>query len=171
MENKSRNSFGKSRKCDATKKQTQEQSHEKIDNCKIIMQETVKKNSYYYAVGRRKTSVAQVKLFSGTGSIVVNGKDINVYFPNIILQDTVHSALRAVGQEGVFDINVSVNGGGITGQAESIRLGISRALEKKNAEVRKPLKALGYLRRDPRKKERKKYGLKKARRAPQWSKR
>ena len=131
----------------------------------------VKKN-YYYAVGRRKRSTATARVFTnGKGSFLINDKDYKKYFPYFEHQQTLEDAFTKVGQEGKMDITVKVKGGGARGQAEAIRLAISRALEKLNPNYRKPLKKSGYLRRDPRKKERKKYGLKKARRAPQWQKR
>ena len=131
-----------------------------------------KDGTYIYAVGRRKRSAASVRLFvEGKGEIIVNGKALNDYFPTLKLQRKVLDPLELVGKNDMHDVTVFVEGGGMTGQAESVRLGISRALVKMEAELRTTLKGSGFLRRDPRKKERKKPGLKRARRAPQWSKR
>lgn len=123
------------------------------------------------AVGRRKTASARVRLTPGKGEITVNGKKMAEYFPYFQWQDTVIAPLKAVAKEKTFDVSVKVNGGGLKGQATSVQLGIARALVEWDKELRKSLKTLGYLTRDARIKERKKPGLKKARRAPQWSKR
>jgi len=124
------------------------------------------------AIGRRKTAAARVRLIpGGKGEIIVNGKQCNQYFGVFALQEAVRAPLRAVGKDETFDVSAKVAGGGLHGQAEAIRHGIARALVKWNSELRKTLKSEGYLRRDPRAKERKKPGLKRARRAPQWSKR
>ena len=131
------------------------------------------------ATGRRKRSSASVRITGGTGNIVVNGTDVNEYFPNQILVMDLKQPLTATDNENRFDIEVTVKGGGYSGQAGAIRLGIARALLKFDANTdqtredsyRKILKANGFLTRDARVKERKKYGLKKARRAPQFSKR
>ena len=126
---------------------------------------------YTYALGRRKTATAQTRLFSnGTGSIVVNDKPMATYFPVFDLQQSIVSPLKAVGLEGM-DVHVKVTGGGMRGQAEAIRLGISRALIEINPSFRQTLKKMGFLMRDPREKERKKFGHKKARKSPQWAKR
>jgi small subunit ribosomal protein S9 len=122
-------------------------------------------------LGRRKTSVARIYMSSGKGTITVNSKDLANYFPSEILQTIVKQPLVKVEQDGNFDINVNVNGGGSTGQAEAIRLAISRALTEVDAEFRPPLKAEGFLTRDPRMVERKKPGRRKARRKFQFSKR
>lgn len=127
--------------------------------------------AYYAAVGRRKTSVARVRLSKGKGVITVNGRKFENYFPDIIWQIAVKSPLVLVGQEKTQDISVLVKGGGVNSQAEAVRHGIARALEKIDATLRPTLKKAGFLTRDPREKERKKYGLKRARRAPQFSKR
>ena len=131
------------------------------------------------ATGRRKSSSAQVRITGGTGNIVVNGVDVNEYFPNAILVMDLKQPLAVTDNLNRFDIDITVNGGGYSGQAGAIRLGIARALLKfdentdqtKEDSYRKILKAAGFITRDPRQKERKKYGLKGARRAPQFSKR
>ncbi len=125
----------------------------------------------YYGTGRRKSSVARVYLVPGTGKITINKKDIEEYFGLDTLKLIVRQPLEATGTVGKFDILVNVHGGGTTGQAGAIRHGISRALIEADADFRTPLKKAGFLSRDPRMKERKKYGLKAARRAPQFSKR
>ena len=124
----------------------------------------------YSAVGRRKKAVARVRLVSGDGKIVINKRDIDNYFGLETLKMTVRQPLTLT-NTGNYDVLVNVNGGGLTGQAGAIRHGISRALCKANPEYRAELKKAGFLTRDPRMKERKKYGLKAARRAPQFSKR
>lgn len=130
------------------------------------------KNLYYEAVGRRKTSVARVRIFSkGEPAIVINEKDSKKYFPDKELLHTIEEPLKRMKLDGKFRILVKANGGGTHSQAEAIRHGISRALVVFNAEFRKRLKKAGFLKRDPRMKERRKFGLKKARKAPQWSKR
>jgi len=127
---------------------------------------------YIYAVGRRKTASAQVRLFpKGKGEIIVNGKKYNEYFPSLLQSDKLLHPLKTAGLEGKADVTVVVKGGGLNGQAEAVRLGIARALVKLDEENKKAMRAEGFLTRDPRKKERKKPGLRKARRAPQWSKR
>lgn len=128
-------------------------------------------NKYYYGIGRRKRAVARIRLYKGDGKFNINKKTLPVYFKNAILQDLILEPFKSVGQENKFDAKISVLGGGAKGQAEAIRLGISRALVKKNQTYKVPLKKSGFLTRDPREKERKKPGLKKARRAPQWAKR
>ncbi|MDA1038214.1 MAG: 30S ribosomal protein S9 [bacterium] len=134
--------------------------------------EEVEKKKYIPGLGRRKRSIAQVRLISGgTGKITVNDKPLEEYLPVETSQLSVISPLRETGTLDTFDITVKVVGGGMTGQADAIRLGISRGLIEYNPEFRAVLKKLGYLRRDAREKERKKPGLKGARRAPQWSKR
>ena len=130
------------------------------------------KKPYHYGTGRRKSSVAHVHLFpNGTGSITINGRDIDDYFGLETLKLIVRQPLDTTDLLGKVDIVATVTGGGVTGQAGAIRHGISRALLEMNAEYRPALKAAGFLTRDPRMKERKKYGLKAARRAPQFSKR
>lgn len=129
------------------------------------------KSPYFYGTGRRKHSVARVRLYQGTGKVTVNGRDIDDYFGLETLKLIVRQPLNLCGVAESFDIVCSVAGGGVTGQAGAIRHGISRALLQYNNELRPQLKAAGFLTRDPRMKERKKYGLKAARRAPQFSKR
>jgi len=123
------------------------------------------------ATGRRKTAVARVRLLPGNGQIIVNGKPAGEYFGRPVLETLVRSPLVATKSEDRFDVYVNVKGGGIAGQAGAVRHGIARALLEVDDEFRAPLKKAGYLRRDPRMKERRKYGLKKARKAPQFSKR
>ena len=125
----------------------------------------------FNAVCRRKSAVARVRLVPGEGKILVNKRDIDDYFGLETLKMTVRQPLVLTNVGGSFDVLVNVNGGGLTGQAGAIRHGISRALCKANPELRDALKKAGFLTRDPRMKERKKYGLKAARRAPQFSKR
>ena len=125
----------------------------------------------FYGTGRRKSSVARVYLVPGTGKITINKRDIDDYFGLETLKVIVRQPLVATETDGKFDILVNVKGGGYTGQAGAIRHGISRALLEADADYRPVLKSAGYLTRDPRMKERKKYGLKAARRAPQFSKR
>ena len=129
------------------------------------------KRPYFYGTGRRKKSVARVRLYQGTGSVKVNGRELDEYFGLETLKLIVRQPLTLTGTLDKFDIECRVAGGGVTGQAGAIRHGISRALLGLNAEYRAALKAAGFLTRDPRMKERKKYGLKAARRAPQFSKR
>ena len=130
------------------------------------------KKKYFYGTGRRKSSVARVRVYeNGTGSIIINGRDINDYFGLDTLKLVVNQPLVTSDLVGKVDIVVSVAGGGVSGQAGAIRHGIARALLGVNPEFRAALKAAGFLTRDPRMKERKKYGLKAARRAPQFSKR
>ena len=130
------------------------------------------KKAYFYGTGRRKSSIARVRLIpGGTGVITVNGRTLDNYFGMETLKYIVRQPIEAVGVAGKFDVDVKVQGGGFTGQAGAIRHGVARALLKMNEEYRPALKSAGYLTRDPRMKERKKYGLKAARRAPQFSKR
>ena len=128
-------------------------------------------NSKYYGTGRRKSSVARVYLVPGTGKITINKRDIDDYLSLETLKVVVRQPLVATDTTDKFDVLVNVHGGGYTGQAGAIRHGISRALLEADPEYRPILKKAGYLTRDPRMKERKKYGLKSARRAPQFSKR
>ena len=125
----------------------------------------------FYGTGRRKSSVARVRLVPGNGQITINGKDSKDYFCKKTLEMIIRQPLVLTETEGRFDVLVNAHGGGTTGQAGAVRLGIARALLKADAEYRPVLKRAGFLTRDPRMKERKKYGLKGARRAPQFSKR
>ena len=126
---------------------------------------------YFYGTGRRKSSVARVRLVPGTGKITINGRDIDNYFGLETLKLIVNQPFGVTHTTGKFDIICLVNGGGISGQAGAIRHGVARALIKSDETLRPALKKAGFLTRDPRLKERKKYGLKAARRAPQFSKR
>ena len=126
---------------------------------------------YFYGTGRRKKSIARVRLYPGTGVITINGRDIDDYFGLETLKLIVNQPFGTTETMGKFDIVATVNGGGISGQAGAIRHGVARALLNVDANYRPALKAAGFLTRDPRMKERKKYGLKGARRAPQFSKR
>lgn len=125
----------------------------------------------YYGTGRRKSSVARVYLMPGSGKITINKKDMDEYFGLETLKIIVRQPLEATNMTDKFDVLVNVKGGGFTGQAGAIRHGIARALNQYDLDLRPTLKKAGFLTRDPRMKERKKYGLKKARRAPQFSKR
>ena len=125
----------------------------------------------YFATGRRKKSVARVELLPGNGTVTINDKSIDEYFGLETLKLIVRQPLELTGNAGKFDVNCKVTGGGFTGQAGAIRHGISRALVEADPDSKATLKQGGFLTRDPRMKERKKYGLKKARRAPQFSKR
>ncbi|HEY9831865.1 MAG TPA: 30S ribosomal protein S9 [Stenomitos sp.] len=126
----------------------------------------------YWGTGRRKSSVARVRLVPGNGQLTVNGRPGDLYFQfNAAYLTLVKAPLETLGLENEYDILVNAHGGGLTGQADSIRLGVARALCELDPENRSPLKIEGYLTRDPRAKERKKYGLHKARKAPQYSKR
>ena len=129
------------------------------------------KRPYFYGTGRRKKSVARVRLYNGTGKVTINDRDINEYFGLETLKVLVRQPLALTDTLEKVDIVATVQGGGFTGQAGAIRHGIARALLKVNEEYRSELKKAGFLTRDPRMKERKKYGLKAARRAPQFSKR
>jgi small subunit ribosomal protein S9 len=126
---------------------------------------------YFYGTGRRKSSVARVRVYAGSGNVTINGRDIDDYFGLETLKLIVRQPLNLTDTLGKFDIVCTVTGGGVTGQAGAIRHGLSRALLQYNEELRPALKKAGFLTRDPRMKERKKYGLKAARRAPQFSKR
>lgn len=135
------------------------------------MPKAKKDNIVFYGTGRRKSSIARVRLVEGTGVITINGKNIDEYLGTETLKVIVRQPLTATNTVDKFDVICKVQGGGFTGQAGAIRLGIARALLEANAEYRPTLKSAGFLTRDARKKERKKYGLKKARKAPQFSKR
>jgi small subunit ribosomal protein S9 len=123
------------------------------------------------ALGRRKEAVARVRLVPGTGTWKINGRTLEDYFPNKVHQQVVNEPLKTLDVADHYDVLVRVQGGGISGQAGAVRLGVARALTQTDDEARPPLKKAGFLTRDPRAKERKKYGLKKARKAPQYSKR
>lgn len=123
------------------------------------------------ATGRRKTSVARVRLYEGTGTFSLNGKALENYFPSMAHRIRILEPVRSVGLEGRYDIIAKLEGGGPNGQADALRLGIARALERLDPELRGTLKKGGFLTRDSRQVERKKYGLRKARRAPQYTKR
>ncbi|NIA25605.1 MAG: 30S ribosomal protein S9 [Actinobacteria bacterium] len=123
------------------------------------------------ATGRRKESVARVRFYDGTGAVTLNGKPLDTYFPTMAQRLRLLAPLRETNREGRYDIKAKLEGGGTTGQADALRLGIARALIVLEPELRPMLKKAGYLTRDARKVERKKYGLRKARRAPQYTKR
>lgn len=123
------------------------------------------------SIGRRKASVARVYVVSGSGKITINGRDYKEYFPMMISQNTITDPLKVAESEGQYDIKITVDGGGFKGQAEAIRMGISRCLVKINDDIRKPLKDKKYLTRDAREVERKKFGKPKARKSFQFSKR
>ena len=127
--------------------------------------------SFFYGTGRRKEAVARVRLYPGRGRVIVNGRPLDEYFPLETLRTMVQSPLRSTENLGKLDVIASVSGGGVGGQAGAIRHGISRALVRFDQDNRTTLKKAGFLTRDPRMKERRKYGLKKARKAPQFSKR
>ena len=129
------------------------------------------KQPYFYGTGRRKSSVARVRVYAGSGNVTINGRNIDDYFGLETLKLIVRQPLVLTENADKFDIVCTVAGGGVTGQAGAIRHGLSRALLQYDAELHPALKKAGFLTRDPRMKERKKYGLKKARRAPQFSKR
>ena len=129
------------------------------------------KKTQYLGTGRRKSSVARVRLTTGKGTITINGRTFEDYIPSAAIRLDVLQPLELTESKEKFDIDVNVCGGGISGQAGAIRLGITRALMEVDPDLRKTLKPAGLVTRDPRVKERKKYGLKKARRAPQFSKR
>ena len=130
-----------------------------------------KDNIVYYGTGRRKSSIARVRIVEGSGKITVNGQDIDEFFGLETLKVIVKQPLTVTNTTAKYDVIATVKGGGTTGQAGAIRHGIARALNEANTEFRPILKTNGFLTRDPRMKERKKYGLKKARKAPQFSKR
>ena len=127
--------------------------------------------SVLQTTGRRKQAVARVRIQPGTGQITANGRAFDDYFPSAVHRKLITEPLRVTETEEAFDIDVNLHGGGTTGQAGALRLGIARALVDIDPELRDPLKRAGFLTRDPRKKESKKYGLKKARKAPQFTKR
>ncbi len=134
--------------------------------------ETQNNKVVYWGTGRRKSSVARVRLIPGTGQIIVNNKSGEIYFnriPNYI--SVIKAPLETLGLENEYDVVVKAHGGGLTGQSDAVKLGVARALCQLSPDNRQPLKVEGFLTRDPRSKERKKYGLHKARKAPQFSKR
>lgn len=159
------------------KKTTKTKSAAKTKAKKTTVKKEAKAKHYYEAVGRRKRAVARVRLFTcqpfegDKAKITVNNKPYTDFFTIAELQEIAASPLQKMKSVNRFEAVIKVKGGGIKGQAEAIRHGLARALVKFNSDFSKKLKRAGYLRRDPRKKERKKYGLKKARRAPQWKKR
>ncbi len=163
----------------STKKKPVKKKKLKIAKKKVVKKETKKITKakpklarYLETVGRRKTAVARVRLFTqGEKSILVNKKPYQDYFPTLELQQVVTASLETMKSLDKFRISVRVMGGGIHAQAEAVRHGISRALVDFNPDFRKRLRKAGFLTRDPRMRERKKFGLKRARRAPQWSKR
>ena len=127
--------------------------------------------AHVWGTGRRKEAVARVRLLPGTGRIIVNGRDMEQYFPQKTLQMIIRQPFETTGTTGKFDVYANITGGGVSGQAGALRHGIARALLRVDQDLRPPLKQAGLLTRDPRMKERRKYGLKKARKAPQFSKR
>ncbi len=131
----------------------------------------VAERSYFYGTGRRKTAVARVRLIPGGSEFIVNGRSLAAYFPRPSLQDAAMVPLRTAGTEGRFGVTVKVLGGGVAGQAGAVSHGLARALVQSNPELRPLLRKAGLLTRDARVKERKKYGLKRARKAPQYTKR
>ena len=136
------------------------------------MQATEQDRAVYWGTGRRKSSVARVRLVPGNGQVTVNGKSGDTYFNRVpSYLSAIKAPLETLGLESDYDILVNAHGGGLTGQSDAVKLGVARALCQLDPENRQPLKTEGYLTRDPRAKERKKYGLHKARKAPQFSKR
>ncbi len=127
--------------------------------------------TYFYANGKRKRAVARVRLYKGNGRMIVNGKEASTYFPTLDMVNVMIAPLELTGQKGKYDVSIKVEGGGMQGQAEACRHGIAKALMEADSNHRQKLKPEGYLTRDSRKKERKKPGLHKARRAEQFSKR
>jgi small subunit ribosomal protein S9 len=127
--------------------------------------------AFYQGTGRRKTSIARVRLIAGEGEVVVNGRSLEDHFGNAVNLGEILMPFRVTGTEGRYNAMIKVEGGGSQGQAGAIRHGIARALLESDESVRAPLRQAGYLTRDPRMKERKKYGLKRARKAPQYTKR
>ena len=147
-------------------------SHSSGANTSLSQVKTKETGKYYRGVGRRKCSIAQVRLTpKGSGQVLVNHKKFNEYFPEALLQEKVNAPLKLTDLYGKVDMTILVRGGGKTGQAEAVRMGIARAAQVYNKDLRKILKVAGFLMRDARVKERKKPGLKRARKAPQWAKR
>lgn len=163
---KKKKAVKKTREVKTIKKERKKESRE------AKVKKKKKSKRYIEGVGRRKTSVARVRIFtSGEKTFVVNGKSFDVYFPTFELQKIVTDSIKKMKLEDKFRISVKVRGGGFHSQAEAVRHGLARALVGFNPDFRKRLKKAGFLKRDPRMKERKKFGLKGARRAPQWQKR
>jgi small subunit ribosomal protein S9 len=149
-----------------------EKKQEKAKPVKLEEKSQTEKERYFEGLGRRKTALARVRLFTkGEKTFIINGKPLNTYFPTFELRRTAKAALEKVGFLDKFRVLVLVKGGGLSAQAEAVRHGTARALLLFNPDFRKPLKRAGFLTRDPRMRERKKFGLKRARRAPQWQKR
>lgn len=155
----------------APEKISTSETRESVDFELKLDRDTKRPDRYFEAVGRRKTAVARVRLFTKPGDFTVNEKLYSNYFPTLELQKIAEEALQKMKLFGRFRVSVKTSGGGSHAQAEATRHGLSRCLIKFNADFRKRLKRAGYLKRDPRMKERKKPGLKRARRAPQWAKR
>ena len=147
----------------------------KKEEKKVKEEKTTKQGKYFYAVGRRKTAIARVKLFladaSAQNNLVMNGRKFEEYFPISRMRDSAKAPLSQAGEGIRFNVEANVSGGGIRAQADAIKLGVARAMVVFNSELKKSLKGKGYLTRDPREVERKKPGLKKARKSPQWAKR
>ncbi|MFC1663206.1 30S ribosomal protein S9 [Patescibacteria group bacterium] len=144
---------------------------EKLISDVVEKKKTIRRN-YIYAVGRRKSAIARARYYrKGSGDIIVNNKSVDEYFPFNFYRQSVQAPMKLIDDKLEGDFTIRVHGGGPQGQVEAIRLSIARLLVKINKDFRSPLKRAGYLKRDPRIKERKKYGLKRARRAPQWQKR
>lgn len=144
----------------------------KVQSKKVKIKVNFPEGKYIYGLGRRKTSIAQVRIYEkGKGNVFINNVELNKYLPTKILQDKVLLPLKETAKEGLVDIYIKATGGGKNGQAEASRLGITRALITNDKELKPTLKKLGLVTRDSRMVERKKPGLKKARRAPQWAKR
>lgn len=161
---------------DRSKKPAVKKQVKKVEKKEVKLPESEKtvdkKTEYLYAVGKRKTAIAQVRVYKkGAGKITINKKKYTDFFTTQMLQEIIVKPLKLIGQKEKLDVTVRIVGGGSKGQAEAVRHGISKALIQLNPNFRKPLKKAGYLTRDARKKERKKPGLRGARRAPQWSKR
>jgi small subunit ribosomal protein S9 len=162
------------RKKTITKKTQKKKTAKKVEKPKKEKKpkEVKKVLKYFEGIGRRKTSVARVRLFSqGEKTFLVNGKPYEEYFPTFELREVVLSSLKKVGYLDKFRVSVKVRGGGVSAQAEAVRHGLAKALILFNPDFRKQLKRAGFLTRDSRMRERKKFGLKRARRAPQWQKR
>jgi small subunit ribosomal protein S9 len=139
---------------------------------KYVLVESARPRDFIQTVGRRKRAIARLRFYaSGTGAITINGPDYKKYFPYVFWQEIITEPLPLVGLANSVDVSVKIGGGGLSAQADAIRLALARALVKHNPDWRPTLRKMGWLTRDPREKERKKPGLKRARRAPQWQKR